>query len=152
MSGWIIEPAAPMQRAEIVAILAAAALPTDDLERSQPRLWIARPTDAPARAIVGTVGLELLGQFGLLRSLAVQPALRGGGLGSALVARVEAEARAAGVTQLVLLTTTAADFFAKHHYRVAERSALPPHVLATSEFRELCPATATVMIKTLERH
>ncbi len=43
--------------------------------------------------LVGAVGLELYGDIGLLRSLAVDPRFRGKGLGQALVQHVEAEAR-----------------------------------------------------------
>ncbi len=64
--------------------------------------------------LVGCVGQERYGEVALLRSLAVAPDSQRGGLGRALTAQLIADARAAGVREVVLLTTTAQDFFARH--------------------------------------
>lgn len=57
--------------------------------------------------VVGVVGLELLGEQALLRSLAVREAYRGQGIGSLLVRMAEDHARALGADRLYLLTNTA---------------------------------------------
>lgn len=54
------------------------------------------------------------GNVSLLRSLAVSPDWRRGGLGKALTKRLLDEARSSGISEVVLLKTTAADFFARH--------------------------------------
>jgi hypothetical protein len=58
-------------------------------------------------------------------------------------------ARAADVTELILLTQTAKPFFARQNYRTIERESVPPAMLASEEFRSLCPESATCMAKTL---
>lgn len=99
--------------------------------------------DAPQ----GVVGLELCGETALLRSLAVEPTIRGRGCGKALVARAEAYARQRGVRQLYLLTTTAAEFFSRLGYKAIARDQAPEAIRATSEFSTLCPVSSAFMMK-----
>jgi amino-acid N-acetyltransferase len=99
----------------------------------------------------GIVALQCAGNLGLLRSLAVDPAARSTGLGSDLVVALEKFAQTRGLTGLVLLTETAAPFFARLGYRQAERASMPPEVQATAEFRSLCPSTATCLSKTFAK-
>jgi len=73
------------------------------------------------------------------------------GLGQALVARAEDDARAEGVQQLVLLTETAQLFFSRLGYRLIERSAAPEQLRQSAEFRSLCPVSAVCMAKNLGR-
>ena len=64
---------------------------------------------------------------------------------------LDAEAHAAekGVETLYLLTTTAADFFARRGYEAVPRSAAPAAIAATPQFRDLCPASSVLMRKTI---
>lgn len=127
-------------------IVAAAALPVDDLAPAATlQFWLAEE----GTRLVGTVGLERYGGAGLLRSLVVTPARRGSGLGRRLVAALESTARAEGVELLALLTETAVPFFQRLGYTVAERATLPVAVHASAEFRSLCPASAICMVKHL---
>jgi amino-acid N-acetyltransferase len=116
-----------------------------DLAASAPMFWVA----AIEGQIEGLVGLERHGDAGLLRSLAVAFSGRGHGLGTRLVDHVEREAVALGIEELVLLTETAADFFAGLGYRTAGRDAVPQAIRDSAEFRALCPASATCMCKAI---
>ena len=136
-----IRPALAADRAAIVALLDAARLPTADLEQSPIEFLVADDADA----LVGVVGIERHGDSGLLRSLVVQPAMKGSGLGTQLVRALEARARAAGVARLVLLTQTAAPFFARLGYATIDRNDAPSAVRDSAEFRSICPASATCM-------
>lgn len=95
--------------------------------------------------LVGCAGLEVYGDVGLLRSVAVRASTRGSGLGSELVARVAAGARRQGLRELFLLTTTASQFFERRGFQVLQRSAVPPEIAASWEFRIGCPQTALPM-------
>jgi N-acetylglutamate synthase-like GNAT family acetyltransferase len=66
-----------------------------------------------------------------------------------MVEDLERVARAARITQLVLLTETAQAFFAHQGYRVLDRRDVPRDVQESEEFRSLCPVSATCMAKTL---
>ncbi len=103
----------------------------------------------PATAPEGVVGLECFGPVGLIRSLAVSSGARGRGLGRALVSAIEADARAAGVAELYLLTTTAEGFFSKLGYVRIARDDAPLAIASTTQFSALCPSSAVVMRKAL---
>jgi arsenate reductase (glutaredoxin) len=53
------------------------------------------------------------------------------------------------VRELILLTETAAPFFARLGYQPAARESMPPEVQATGEFASLCPSTAVCLAKPL---
>ncbi len=130
----------------VAALLAAAGLPHADLTAAHlARFRVTRG----GGEILGGVGLEVYGRWGLVRSLAVAPEARGAGLGGRLVEAVENDARALGLDALVLLTTTAEGFFAARGYTPAERAALPEPVRRSSEFAGLCPSTAACLTKSL---
>jgi amino-acid N-acetyltransferase len=140
-----IERATPGDLAHIQRLLTAARLPTDDLATAPIEFWVARR----GGAIAGTIALERYGAEGLLRSLAVDASARRGGVGSALVARLEADARFAGIATLVLLTQTAAPFFASRGYEPLDRAAVPGDVGRSAQFSSLCPASARCLAKSL---
>jgi amino-acid N-acetyltransferase len=140
------EPARPADFPAIVRLLAAAALPHDDLTPEHLRHFLVlRDGDG----IVGVVGMEVADDVGLLRSLAVAEGRRGGGLAARLVDALEGRAASAGLRTLYLLTTTAEGFFARRGYARADRAAVPDAIAATPEFRGICPASAACMSKAL---
>ena len=139
-------PAHPSDFPAIVRLLADAALPHDDLTPDHLRHFLVlRDGDE----IAGVVGMEVADDAGLLRSLAVPAARRGGGLAGRLVDALEARAASAGIRTLYLLTTTAEGFFARRGYASADRAAVPDAIAATPEFRGICPASAACMSKAL---
>ena len=99
--------------------------------------------------IVGVAGLEVCCDDALLRSVAVAPEWRSKGLGRALVTRAVSDAEARGIRALYLLTTTAERYFPSFGFTAIERAAVPAEVRATEEFTTACPASATVMTRTL---
>lgn len=124
------------------ALLAACDLPLAGVDEALGGFVVAR--DATG-ALVGCAALERYGRSGLLRSVAVADAWRGQGVAGTLTTRLLDEARAAGLTDITLLTTTAADYFTRHGFAEIPREATPDPVRAAVEFREACPDTATVM-------
>lgn len=140
------EPARPGDLAEIRALLQGERLPQEDLTAAHLEHFVVLRDGA---AIAAVAGFERHGRHGLLRSVAVAPALRERGLGAALVEAIETQARALQLEALYLLTTTAAEFFARRGYRRIERGAAPQPVQASREFSALCPSTATCMVKAL---
>lgn len=64
-----------------------------------------------ANAVLACGAVEVFGQCGVIRSVVVDPSLRGSGVGKRLWQRLEADARAAGVTDLYLFTADAHDFW-----------------------------------------
>ncbi len=141
----LIRAATAADLTPILRLLEAESLPVSDLAEAQPRFLIACAGTQP----VAAGALEIYGTAALLRSVAVSASWQRRGLGRRIVKALEREARAAGVGQLFLLTTSAAAFFAGLDYRPIERAAVPAAVCASTEFRSLCPATAVCLAKTL---
>ena len=131
----------------ILSLLVAATLPVDDLvENPNLPFWVA---EIDGRT-VGAVGLERFGPDGLLRSLVVAPEARRHGVGAALVESLERDARAAGVSRLLLLTQTAEAFFARLGYRQVARDLAPTSMRTHPQFVGLCPSSASCMSKSID--
>jgi amino-acid N-acetyltransferase len=143
MPGLVLEPAEPRDLAAIRALLVELGLPAGDLGSANQHFIVGRE----GGALVGCVGLEVHGSAALLRSLAVEPARQGAGVGRALYRRALDEARARGVTALYLLTTTAERYFAREGFQAIGRDRVPAAVRTSAEFGSLCPASAACMWK-----
>jgi amino-acid N-acetyltransferase len=130
---------------DIRSLLERNGLPTRDLVPSRPEFIVAC---AGAR-ILGAGALERFGATALLRSIVVEAEARSAGLGSLIVRELERRSRAAGVLEIILLTETAESFFQLQNYHTIARNDVPATVLASEEFRSLCPASAHCMSKKL---
>ena len=145
-----IRPAQGDDFAAIVELLTGCALPANDLSAEHlVYFFVARVGDR----LVGVAGVEPLESVGLLRSLAVAQDFRGGGLAQRLVAACEERAQdLLGVSDLYLLTTTAADYFLRRGYHELARESVPGSVAGHPQFRGLCPASARCLGKKLTDH
>ncbi|HVV86342.1 MAG TPA: UDP-N-acetylmuramate--L-alanine ligase [Kofleriaceae bacterium] len=131
--GDAVVPARRVDMAAVRAMLAAVELPAD--ESADDRFgscWVLRNE----HGLVGTVGLDVLGDDAILRSLAVTPAVRGHGYGWILADIAVQWARFRGCQRIYLLTAHASEFFAvKLGFRVVERSTVSPAVAETPTFQ-----------------
>jgi amino-acid N-acetyltransferase len=142
-----VHPARAPDLPDVLALLTAASLPLAGVEPVFPGGFVVSRDAAGALAAVA--GVETYGDSGLLRSVAVRADLRGTGLGQALAAAAVELARAAGVRDLFLLTTTAEGFFPRLGFEPSERGDMPAALAASEELRGACPATAVVMRRRL---
>lgn len=142
MSEVAIEAAREGDRATVLALLAASALPTSDIDEQFPSAFVvARDGDA----VVGAAAIELHGPDALLRSVAVRPDARSRGVGARLVKDRVDHARAQGVRTVALLTTSAAVFFERLGFRATDRRSLSDEICRSSEFSSVCPSSATCL-------
>lgn len=125
---------------EFIDALNAAGLPTNDLNDAAFRYF------RLGSLAWGGVGR---GEDALLRSILVAPLARGAGHGAALVEAIAARARDAGALRLWLLTTDAQAFFARLGWCDVERDAAPASIADARQFSDLCPASATLMMRAL---
>jgi amino-acid N-acetyltransferase len=140
-----IRPAATSDLPRVEKLLTASQLPLAGVREALGDFVVAEADGD----IVGVAGLELCCDDALLRSVAVAPEWRSKGLGRALVTRAVAEAEARGIRALYLLTTTAEHYFPSLGFQAIARDAVPAEVKATEEFTTACPASATVMTRSL---
>ncbi|ACM57000.1 arsenic resistance N-acetyltransferase ArsN2 [Halorubrum lacusprofundi] len=131
--------------AYVETLLDKNGLPSDDVEPGRNRFYIGYDGDTR----VGVGGVERHGTDGLLRSVVIERSARGNRYGTALCEALESKVEADGVERLYLLTTTAAEFFGDCGYVETDRTTAPNAIRQTAEFDELCPVTATCMVKSL---
>jgi amino-acid N-acetyltransferase len=129
----------------MIKLLVAAKLPVEDLPASLENFRVA----VVGKEVSGSIGLELYGEYGLLRSLAVEPAYRYNGIANNLLLAIEKLAIQKSVKAIYLLTETAPGYFARKGYEAISRDAVPDAVKASTEFAHVCPASAIVMKKEL---
>jgi amino-acid N-acetyltransferase len=137
-----VEPARAEDAAEMRMLLRSCGLPVEDITEVSGFL-VARS----GGALIGTIGLERAGDAGLLRSLSVRPEARGKGVARSLCDGLLGRARSTGVRNVYLLTTDTQGFFRKLGFADAPRESAPEAVRQTAQFRTLCPASATLMVR-----
>ncbi|MET3823435.1 amino-acid N-acetyltransferase [Burkholderia sp. PvR073] len=137
-----LRSAALSDLASIEALLRASNLPTAGVaEHLENFVVLANPPD-----LMGCGGIEYHEDCALIRSVAIVSHVHGNGLGSAIVERLIAACRARSVRSIGLLTTTAEDYFAGFGFVPVARQDVPAPLLASSQFRGVCPQTATAML------
>jgi amino-acid N-acetyltransferase len=137
-------PARPEELDEVIALVGASGLPTAGLADAFPAAY---SVVRDGSQIVAVAGLEVHGDVGLLRSVAVNPSQRTAGLGRLLV---EDRLRAAGEHDLravYLLTTTAVDYFRRLGFTDTRREDAPAELQRSSEFASVCPSSAACLAK-----
>jgi amino-acid N-acetyltransferase len=137
-----LRTAEPGDLAAARALLEASGLPLDGVEDQFGPAYVVG--EAGGR-LVGIAGMEVYGDCGLLRSVAVDRALRGTGVGVRLVEDRLAWARNGAVRAVYLLTTTAAVFFTRFGFQEVERTTAPVEMQASPEFAAACPGSAVCM-------
>jgi amino-acid N-acetyltransferase len=131
----------------ILQLLSDSALPVDGLLDHLNTAIVAR---ADGR-VVGCAALKVYPDGALLRSVAVEAAAQGQGIGTQLTRSALDLANTVAVATVYLLTTTADGFFPKFAFQRIARELVPASVQRSVEFRSACPSTAIVMRKPWQR-
>jgi amino-acid N-acetyltransferase len=136
------EPARPHDLPEALDLLGRCELPDHDVAERWGHYFVVREDDG---RVVGVAGLEIHGEDGLLRSVAVDTDYRGQGLGASLVGAALERAQRVRLRAVYLLTTTARDYFARHGFADCVRAEAPGAIRDSWEYRAGCPSTAALM-------
>lgn len=131
--------------AALAEALEREGLPTGDLHERDVRFFAFERN----RRVVGFGGFEPHGDAVLLRSIVVQPDLRGEGFGAEIVQGLLDLAASEGARRAFLLTTNAMEFFERRGFEVIDRAEAPRVILATRQAVALCPASASMMARTI---
>jgi len=130
-------------RADVINLLTAANLPTQDLPLLLDNFFVTTENDK----LTGVIGLEIYGQYGLLRSLAVDATVRNIGVAGNLLHSIESLAVDKNLKAIYLLTETAQDYFDRKGYEHVARMDVPEEIKGSSEFSHVCPDSAIAMVK-----
>lgn len=147
LAGMTYRPATETDRPTLISLLQQASLTTDDLpvDISPFLLAFSNQSAGAEGELIGAAGIELLGEVGLLRSVAVAPDYQGHYIGQTLVDGLMQAAEHNGLTDLYLLTTTADGFFERLGFERIPRDDVPDEVRQTPQFSTGCPDSAVVM-------
>ena len=137
----------PGEASSVIGLIQRCGLPVDDLNSEKLHHFLAARKGGQ---IVGVVGLEIVGDAALLRSLCVDAEFRKSGTASRLITAIERYANDRNIQSLFLLTQTAEAFFRKCGYRQIERNTVPEGICQTNEFKQLCPDTAVCLTKRVQ--
>ena len=133
----------------ILDLLALVNLPHEGVEEHLDGFIVAKNSDG---RLAGTIGLERYGSVGLLRSAAVMPGMQKCGVGACLTSALLERAAGDGVEKVVLLTSTARDFFAgKFGFVECERRQFDEQLGHSDEWNLPRCSTAVCMSLDLQR-
>lgn len=141
------EPARPHDVNDALDLLRRSDLPDKDVAEHFGHYFVVHEDDG---RVVGVAGLEVHGEDGLLRSVAVNADYRGQGLGASLV---KAALQRAGRLQLgtvYLLTTDAQDYFERQGFAECPREKAPSAIRESWEFKTGCPSSAIFMKRAVD--
>jgi amino-acid N-acetyltransferase len=130
----------------VLALLEANKLPTAGVQDHLEHFLL----EFTGSDLTACAGLEVHGEAGLLRSVAVADSHRALGLGSKLVQTILEQARNQKLSSVSLLTETAQGYFPRFGFEITPRNALPASLQASAEFRGACPDSAIAMTLNLE--
>jgi amino-acid N-acetyltransferase len=143
LKSMLIERASADDLVAVQRLLTGHGLPLEGVATHLDSMVVARDNGR----IVGVAAVELYEGGALLRSVAVESAAQGRGLGHQLTEAALDIARERRLDAVFLLTTTAEHFFPKLGFEQISRDEVPASVQASIEFQSACPASATVMRK-----
>ena len=135
-------PARPHDLRGALDLLGRSELTDQDVAERWGHYFVVREDDG---RVVGVAGLEIHGEDGLLRSVAVDAAYRGQGLAASLVEAAMERAKKVNLRSVYLLTAGARDYFARRGFADCPRDKAPAAIRDSWEFRSGCPRTAAFM-------
>ncbi len=142
---FIVLTASAIDLRNIIKLLKENNLPTEDIIQGAQHFLLIKQADN----LVGVIGLEVYGNKGLLRSMAVNITHRNSGIATALVEAIFLFAKQQQLMDVYLLTETAALYFKRKGFLTVTREDVPAEIKQSKEFSHICPSTATVMKKSV---
>ena len=143
----IVEPVDSDDQPKVEALLKQVNLPIEGVcDQFQNYFKIQGESDK----IIGCVGVEVYGNMGLLRSVAIHPDFQRKGLGKKLVEGAEEFSKTRALKKIYLLTEGAEEFFSRLGYKTIPREQADPSVQQSLEFTTVCKDSGTCMEKDLE--
>lgn len=139
-----IKSVSPNNFSKAIELIKNCNLPSEDISDTT-KLFAAIEDNE----VLGTIAVEFYGSTALLRSFAVTEEARNKGIGNELLLFLEEFVKQKAARELVLLTTTAAEYFARKGFQKIQRENTPAEIKESSEFRATCPSSAIVMKKDL---
>lgn len=136
-----LRPASLADGREVAALLKNSGLPVGDAEEIIEAFHVALDKGR----IIGCAAAERGGKSVVIRSVAVDPMYRDQGIASLLISTLLVRARAAGLREAYLLSTSAPLYFARWGFYLFRAEDAPAEVRASTTFREAERTSALCM-------
>jgi amino-acid N-acetyltransferase len=130
---------------DIYSLLQSLSLPTEGIEDHLNNFYVLKDKDE----IIGTGGIEIYDEAGLIRSIAVDPKYQKKGLGRRIIEYLLKYAKEKDVKELFLLTDTVPKLYEKFGFNYITRENVNSKIEQSEEFNGSCPNTADLMVKAL---
>lgn len=137
-----IQRADQEELARINQLLGQADLPLVDSHEFTDNFFVAHNQD---EEVLGAIGLEIYGSFGLLRSMVVNPGFRNKGIAAGLVDKILETSAKLGLHEVYLLTNTAEKYFERKGFEYVSREGCPYEIRQSREFSSICPVSSFLM-------
>jgi amino-acid N-acetyltransferase len=142
-SNYQIKKAKKNDLGEVFSLLQSLSLPTEGIEDHLNNFYLIKDKDK----IIGTGGIEIYDEAGLIRSIAVNPKYQKKGLGRKIIEYLLKNAKKKGVKELFLLTDTVPKLYEKFGFNYIKRENANSKIEQSEEFKGSCPNTADLMVK-----
>lgn len=136
-----IRPASAQEWPQVVRLLEANGLASDDLKQPHDHFLLAW---AEGEAI-GVAGVEPCADAALIRAVSVEKSRQGTGVGRQLLERLIADLRQEGLSRVFALTVTSPEYFAQFKFKRIPHEQAPAALRALAEFERACSACTALM-------
>ncbi|MGE5405673.1 MAG: GNAT family N-acetyltransferase [Candidatus Saccharibacteria bacterium] len=143
---FIVDRAKPHELEQVMSLLSICSLTAVGMDMHFETYWVVRDKGR----IIGSVGLEVYENSGMLRSFAVHPEYRNHGIGRALAQALLEYAKSIGLKKVFLLTKTAPLYFARLGFEAIDESQVEPAVSDSLLFKEVCCEHEVIMVRGTE--
>lgn len=127
---------------EVIQLLKEADLPVSDISLSNNLQLYALKNN---NNLIAVCGLEMNNNEALLRSFVVKSNFRSNGIGKNIYNHTIKQAKNNKVNNLVLLTTTAKEWFLNQGWKIIDRNSVSNALASSQEFSTICPQNAICM-------
>jgi len=126
---------------DIYRLLEAADLPNEDIDEIEITFWGVLQEER----VIAVIGLQIFGDAGLMRSLAVDANHRNQSWAEDLIKELLKHCQILHLETVYLLTTTAKKYFHHRGFMEISRDHLPAEIKKSTVYEDLCPQDATAM-------
>ncbi|OLS27560.1 MAG: putative N-acetyltransferase YsnE [Candidatus Heimdallarchaeota archaeon LC_3] len=128
---------------KIFTLLQSLKLPVEGIDDHLSNFFVIKDENE----IIGSGGIEIYQEAGLIRSIAVDPKYQKKGLGRKIIEYLLNYANEKGVKELFLLTDTVPKLYEKFGFNYIKRENANSKIEQSEEFKGSCPNTAHLMVK-----
>ncbi len=140
--GIVIRIATEKDLLPIQHLLAKANLSERGIEQNIDNFLV---VEDPEKKVIGTVGIEPIGNDGLLRSLVMLSESWNAKVGLDFIELAVAYGKQKGYEKLYLLTNSSLPFFEYIGFRILEENQIPDHLKASEHFAQYVEGVTKVM-------